>query len=251
MKIIIYLALVARLIGAATGWCQDVKFPKYAGWVNDFAGIISDEYKVRASVLIGELEQKTTAEIAIVTVKDIGAVPIEDYAVGLFEKWGIGKKGKDNGLLILVALQQSRMRIEVGYGLEGIITDSISGSIIRQKMVPAFSEGKFGAGIFNATAAAASLIAKDAGVELTSLEGIPAENYQVSRGVAVSRIVTNLIFLAIIFGFFGLRIFIFPLLLGGYWRSGRGGFGGMGGFGGGFGGFGGGMSGGGGASGSW
>lgn len=229
---------------------QETKSPKPRGWINDYAGILSQPERNLLSALINELERVTSAEIAIVTLNTIGMASIEEYAVDLFEKWGIGKKDKDNGLLILVAVNERQVKIEVGYGLEGIITDGLAGQIIREKIVPEFKQGNFGKGLLAATATTANLIAKDAGIELGELGALPREQYQISRKSASARLFSRLIYFVFLFMIFGGRFFIFPLLFpffggGRYWSRGGGGFGG------GFGGFGGGLSGGGGAMGRW
>jgi len=250
-KLIIILLILAAIIWQGVIFAQSRDFPRASGFVNDFAGIVSPGEKTSLNLFIGELERKTSAEIAIVTLTDIGEATIEEYAVDLFENWGIGKKDKDNGLLILLVAGIRKVRIEVGYGLEGIITDGLAGEIIRQKMVPYFQKGEFGKGLYYATATISHLIARESGVELSSMESLSRQEYQMTgAGEARRRILANLLFLILIFAFFGMRFFFFPLffLRGGYWGGGSGGFGGgMGGFGG----FGGGLSGGGGASGSW
>lgn len=229
---------------------QGTKSPKPRDWVNDHAGILSQSERSLLSALINELERATSAEIAVVTLNTIGEASIEGYAVALFEKWGIGKKDKDNGLLILVAVKERKVKIEVGYGLEGVITDGLAGQIIREKIVPEFRQGNFGRGLLAATATTANLIAKEAGVELRELSSIPRETYYIRPKSALERLLGNLVYFMFLFLIFGGRFFIFPLFFpffggGRYWSRGGGGFGG------GFGGFGGGMSGGGGASGGW
>ena len=136
----------------------------------------------------------------------------------------------------------------MGYGLEGVITDSIAGKIIRQKLTPYFKEGKFGDGLITACATIAHLVAKEYNVSLSLTENrnvVLIENYNRRRKGPAS-LLSNLLLFLFIFTMLGARIFFFPLLFGGggYWRGGGGGFGG-------FGGFGGGGSGGGGASGGW
>jgi len=250
-----FSVVVCILLSSTSVLCQDIKLPQPAGWVSDFAGVISPEYAERISAIIKELEEKTTAEIAVVVIKDIGDARIEEYAVKLFEKWGIGKKGKDNGILILAVMEQRQVRIEVGYGLEPIIPDGVAGSIIREKIIPAFKKGEYGEGMLYATASIASIIARDAGIELDSLKGIQEGVQEACTGEQEPvNFITVVIFVILFLFFFSslLRGFFFPFFWGGFWRSGRGGFGGFGGFGGGnFGGFGGGMSGGGGATGRW
>jgi len=184
-----------------------------------------------------------------VTLESIPEGDIESYAVDLFEAWGIGKKGEDNGLLILVSVAERLIRIEVGYGLEGIITDGMAGEVIRQKIAPSFGKGEFGEGIFNGTATLANLIAREKGVELSALSSLPQENYEVAVAGKSrrKRALSNLLYLFLILFFMGGRLFLLPFFFmgGGFWGRGGGGFGG------GFGGFGGGLSGGGGATGRW
>lgn len=227
-------------------------FPKPAGYVSDYAGIVPQPERQAIELLATEVESKTSAEIAVVTIpnlpEDYGS--IKQYAVDLFADWGIGKKGKDNGLLFLVSFAERKIRIEVGYGLEGIIPDGLTGRIIRNEITPRFKNGRYGEGLLAGASAAAGIIAKDAEVELTGENARLVSQYATSarRGFPFG----NLLFLIILFALLGPRLF-FPLMLGtmlgGFWGGGRGGFGG--GMGGGFGGFGGGMSGGGGASGGW
>ena len=228
-------------------------FPKPVGYVSDYAGIVPEGERQAIELLATEVESKTSAEIAVVTIpnlpEDYGS--IEQYAVDLFAEWGIGKKGKDNGLLFLVSFAERKIRIEVGYGLEGIIPDGLAGRIIRDEITPRFKNGRYGEGLLAGAAAAAGIIAKDADVELTGENARLVSQYATSAGRGFP--LGNLLFLIILFALLGPRLFL-PLMLGtmlgGFWGGGRGGFGG-GGMGGGFGGFGGGMSGGGGASGGW
>jgi uncharacterized protein len=118
-------------------------FPKPVGYVNDFADLYSESFERRLEEELKSLEASTSAEIAVVTVTDLQDTPIEDFAVRLFENWKIGKKGKDNGVLVLIAKNEREARIEVGYGLEGVITDARAGRIIRDGMTPSFKEGNY------------------------------------------------------------------------------------------------------------
>lgn len=122
-------------------------FPFPQGRVNDFAGVLDAGAKTRLLNRIHEVESKTTAEIAVVTIPSLEGMTVEEYATGLFKKWGIGKKKKDNGLLVLVCPPEHKVRIEVGYGLEPTITDGLAGSVIRACFVPAFKKGDFARGI--------------------------------------------------------------------------------------------------------
>jgi len=240
---------------APVSFAQDVSYPQPSGYVVDQSGIIDSAAQSRMQNWILELKQKTTAEVAVVTVDSTEPLTIEEYAVNLFQRFGIGQKGKDNGVLLLIAYKDHHMRIEVGYGLEGAVTDAYSSRIISTIMTPEFKEGNFSDGIEKGTAAIVTLIAKEYNVTLT---GVPEPVYQDQQGG--SGWVVLFIF-CIFISFFlsrgggGGRGMFLPmgLPLGGYGGRGLGGggYGGGGGFGGGFGGFGGGMSGGGGASGGW
>ena len=247
---IVPASLITLFILTIPSFGKEVSFPQPVGYVNDFAHLLSSSDVARLTGLITELERKTTSEIAIVTLASIPGGDIESYAVGLFEAWGIGKKGEDNGLLILAGVGERLIRIEVGYGLEGIITDGLAGEVIRQKIAPNFQRGEFGEGLFNGTAALANLIASEKGVKLLALSSLPQKYYEMADESSSHhrRVLMNLLYLFLILFFLGGRFFLFPwifFLRGGYWDRGGGGFGG------GFGGFGGGTSGGGGATGRW
>ena len=131
-----------------TSWAtiQSVDFPKYKGWVNDFARIIPSRYEERMAALAGEVKQKTGVEMAVVSVEDMGGLEIEEYAVRLYETWGIGERDKDNGILLLLTMAERKARIEVGYGLEGIIPDGLAGEILDDHVIPDFREGNYGRG---------------------------------------------------------------------------------------------------------
>jgi uncharacterized protein len=142
-----YLAIVDRAHAA------EKVFPPPVGYVNDFAGVIDAPSKDRLSSLLTKVEKSGVAEVAVVTIPSIeeyGFADIEEAAVRLFEEWGIGKKGKDNGILILAAMKERKVRIEVGYGLEGQIPDGAAGEIIRKGILPYFKKQRFGEGLYNA-----------------------------------------------------------------------------------------------------
>jgi uncharacterized protein len=243
------LCLLLTIKFSSLCFAQDVSYPAASGYVVDQSGIIDSAAQSRIEGWILELKQKTNAEVAVVTVDSTEPLPIEEYAVNLFQRFGIGQKGKDNGVLLLVAYKDRDMRIEVGYGLEGAITDAKSSQIISSIITQDFKDGHFSDGIEKGTAAIVTLIAKEYNVTLT---GVPEPVYQdQENGSGWVSLLIFCIFLSFFF-FRGGGGMFFPLMFfpGGY--SGGGGFGGGGGgFGGGFGGFGGGMSGGGGASGRW
>ncbi len=118
-----------------------------AGYVNDFASIIEDGVQSALEVKLSELEASTSHEVVVVTIPTLGGDYIENYAVKLFEEWGIGKANADNGVLLLVAVQEREVRIEVGYGLEGALVDSEVNTIIQERIIPAFKKGDYGQGV--------------------------------------------------------------------------------------------------------
>lgn len=146
--------------------------PQPAGWINDFAGVINQEYKEKLNSLIQESEEKTSAEIAVVTVASIAPYDEKEYARLLFDNWRPGKKGKDNGVLVLLAIKERRWRIETGYGIEGILPDGLCGEIGRNYMVPYFKQSKYSEGLYYGVAAIANIISKDAKTSISNLEGI-------------------------------------------------------------------------------
>lgn len=233
-------------------------FPKRRGLINDFANVISPQYEQKLAQVTDELLRKTDVPVVVVTMPDIGGEDYNEYANRLYAAWGIGKKGEDRGVLIFVTLKERKMRIETGYGMEGLIPDGLAGEIRDQYIIPYLKRNQFGEGLLNGTLAIASIIAKDARVSLTGQ--IPLKRPPVKRRSGLSSLVVLLLFFLVLFSMGRRRGGLWPLLLlmfmgrgggyyGGYGRSGYGGS--FGGFGGGFGGFGGGLSGGGGAGGGF
>jgi uncharacterized protein len=224
--------------------------PRPQSWVSDLAGVIDPEAKSELEQFLSQLKEKTNAEVAVVTIPSLEGDSVERLANELFTRWGIGVKGKDNGVLILLAMQERKVRIEVGYGLEGILPDGLCGQIIREQMAPSFKQADYSMGILQGVSAVAGIIAKNAGVTLIRPDAIPAVDFNPTSQNERSPWAILLVIL-IVFLFLRNPFLALFLMSGntGRWRS--GGFGGGGDFGGGFGGFGGGMSGGGGASGSW
>jgi len=219
-----------------------VEYPRLSGFVSDNADMFSPEWEAKITALAREIEKNTTAEFAVVTVSSLDGLSIEQYAVELFEREGIGKKDKDNGLLILIAEQDRAYRVEVGYGLEAYITDSLKVSVGRDIMEYNFKQGEFGRGVFEAMDAMYGLI-------LDNPDVLSKYQMQYSNAGEENPLFNFLFFIFVLYlfsrlsgGHFLFIPFFFPAP-----RS-RGGYGG---FGGGFGGFGGGMSGGGGFSGRW
>ncbi|MDZ7264146.1 MAG: TPM domain-containing protein [candidate division KSB1 bacterium] len=246
LNIIAWLMIVAPML-------KGQQFPQPVGYVNDFAQVIRPEIKAQITAICQELEQKTQAEMAVVTMTSIGDEDYMDYANRLFEAWGIGKRGQDNGVLIFNAIQERKIKIEVGYGLEGVLTDGLTGQILDDYAIPHLRNGDYGSAYLLTTAAIARKIAEEKGVELSGEQNMPAVSYH--ERPSSPRIPGLFLLLLFIFLMIATRGRILPWLIlmsmSGGGRGGRhddwGGFGRGGGFGGGFGGFGGGMSGGGGA----
>lgn len=219
--------------------------PKPVGYVNDFASVLTAQTKHKLEAVLRELEQKTGVEFAIVTIRKLDDGDIFDYSVELFEKWGIGKKGKDNGLLFLVDIGDRKLRINTGYGLEGILPDGLLGRIRDRYIIPYFKKGEYNKGILNGTMAIVGVIAKAYNVKITGYA-----KPKKAKGSYIS-LVDIILILALLFF---VSPYLFPLFIGGIfggyrsdWDSGMGS-----GFGGGLGGgFGGGSTGGGGVGGSW
>jgi uncharacterized protein len=254
------LVLLALFPWATTslGRAENVNDLKPTGYVNDFAGVLSPETRSHLEQLCTEVDQQAHAQIAVVTVKTTGDDTIDDFAVHLEEKWKVGQKGTDRGVLFLIATDDHHYRFEVGYGLEGILPDGKVGSIGRE-MVPYLREGNYDAAITMATQDIANVIAQDAGVTLkTRAENLGPVPQPHPRS-AVKDILLALFAVFVLISLLrsgpnGWAGFLLGMFLGnmmGGGRGGGGGFGGGDGGGGGFGGFGGGGSGGGGASGSW
>ena len=228
-----------------------------SGYVTDLAGAITPDTKIRLESLCREVEDKTGAQIAIVTVHKLEGESVEDFAVDVYKQLGVGSKGDSRGVLLLVAPDEHKYRIEVGYGLEPVINDARAGDAGRA-MIPALRQGNYSAAIETATWVLAKYIADDRGVTLSGRP--PAAPQSSARRNSSPISLWGILFVIwIIISIAraaggrrggGSGWWIGPMIGGmsGGWRG--GGFGGSSG-GGGFGGFGGGSSGGGGASGSW
>ena len=251
LTVVMFSTLVGLLLMPAVTLAER-PFPKPTGLVNDFAGVIPPSYEAKIRAITSELLQKTGVPIVVVTMPDIGGAEYNDYVNRLYSAWGIGKKGEDKGVLIFVTIKERKMRIETGYGVEGILPDGLVGEIRDKYMIPFFKKNEFGPGLLNGTVAIASIIAKSEGIRLTGNPGLQRPPRRTSRGLSIFPLIV--IFLIVMFisrrrG--GSWLLFLPFFMGGGFGSRGGGGSGFGSFGGGFGGFGGGMSGGGGAGGSF
>jgi uncharacterized protein len=238
---------------------------KPAGYVNDFAEVLSQATKFQLTSLCTEVDQKAHAQIAVVTIQSLDGRSIDEFSVDLATKWGIGPKQSERGVMLLLAVEDRRYRFEVGYGLESILPDGKTGAIGREA-VPYLREGNYDGAVLLMTQRVAQVIAQDRGVVLTVGTVPPHSPKTASSREGQARSPWQLFFPLAFLAFMiyaaikrsspptsrgyrrGGGWWIGPMMGGGGW--GGGGFGGGGG-GGGFGGFGGGSFGGGGASGSW
>src|SRR4030043_2191327 len=148
---------------------DDVNFPDYAGYINDYVGLLDYSSKSELEALASKIEEETGSEIAVAIVDSLQGITVEEYAARLFERWGIGKEKEDNGLLILICTEgevgDRPLRIEVGYGLEGVITDLEAGEIVNDIIVPNFQAGNFYNGLYDAIMVIAGQIYEEEGLE--------------------------------------------------------------------------------------
>ena len=261
--------LVLVLLLAWTAPAQAKDWPRPQGFVGDYAQVIDPAYQQKINAAGQQLWQKTGVAVVVATLPSLDNESIEEAAARLYRAWGIGKKGVDRGALILVAVKERRVRIEVGYGLEGSLTDARAGQIRDQVLVPQLREGRYGQGLYEGFSAIAQIAASQAKVEMTGLAPVKVPPSQESGygswgawGIIIFLVVIYILAKAFRGGGFGggggLGGFLSGLLLGSLLSGGRrgpddfGGGGGGGGDGGGdSGGFDGGDSGGGGASGDY
>jgi uncharacterized protein len=244
-------AALAALLFACVAWAAALTFPPLTGRVVDDAGILSQDTQQRLTNILAQLEQKTGDQIVVATLKSLQGQDIATYGYQLGRAWGIGKKGKNNGAILIVAPNEHKVRIEVGYGLEGELTDAASRIIIENAILPQFRSGNYDAGVEQGTVEIVRLLGGNA-VDLGKEPEAPPPEHHEQGGVPW--VIIAVILIWIIFGRFFWPLFF----LGGRRGWGGGGFGGFGGGGFGGGGFGGGgfsggggSFGGGGASGSW
>ncbi len=258
----IVLLIVACLCLFAVTSSAEIAIPdRPSNHVVDLAGIIDDNIEAGLNRYLLELEQKTTAQMIILTITSLEGQSIEDLSIEIaHKKWKLGQKDKDNGALLLVSLQDKKYRFETGYGLEGVLPDSLAGSIGRQYLVPYFQKGDYSNGIAAAALAVINTIADDAGVEIAGMPKLRNSSTSPYGGMGRKKptllgiIFSVLFFIGLIYLFIKhprlLLLLFMANMLGGGRRSGWSGGGGFGG-GGSFGGGGGGGFGGGGSSGGW
>lgn len=201
------LALAALLLlGTLAGARAEPAFPPLTGRVVDAAHVLDPATAAALDARLAAQEAKATDQVVVATVPSLEGTSVEDYANRLFRAWRIGQEKKNNGVLLLVAPKERKVRIEVGYGLEGILTDAVASTIIRNAIVPAFKSGDMARGILNGT---------DAILEILNLDPEEARvraRQEEASGMSEEE-VENLIFLFVMIVFWGFVI----------WRVTRGG----------------------------
>jgi uncharacterized protein len=265
--LIVALALMG-LAHAAPARSQNAEpdsaaIPEAHGYVNDVAAVMSEDGRAKLEAFLDQVQKKTGAQFAVLTIPTTAPLTPSEYKTKVFERWAIGKKGEDNGLLMLVAIHETEVRFETGYGLEGTLPDGFQSRVYREVMRPYFRSGDVTAGITQGMLACAARLAKEKGV---TLEWNGSElRYTGTRERHKLGSLETLIILMLVFfmisavlnnlrgggrrgggGWGGFGGGMIGGMIGSGWG---GGFGGGGGGGGGFGGFGGGSSGGGGGGG--
>ena len=150
------IILSALVIGSSITFARGLPSP--VGYVNDFAAVLDSHVRFDLEARLVQLEKDTNAEVAVVTINSLEGEDINFFANDIFAAWGIGKSDKDNGVLFLIAVNDHLTRIEVGYGLESIITDSRAGRILDIEVIPSFKKGDFNNGITNGVIAIEKLV---------------------------------------------------------------------------------------------
>lgn len=239
MKKIILLILIVFMVTTL----YPLGFPKLKGRVNDYANILYADQEKNIEWLLEDLEKKTSAQVVLLTINTLDGDTIEDYSIRLTEQedWKIGQKGLDNGVILIISMKERKLRLEVGYGLEGALTDLKSSYIIRKLIVPSFKTGGYYHGILRGLTTVSGIISKEYDISPEDLKKFKEKKSE-NKGV-------SFIIFVIIFFFFVLPAFAKSKGRGSSIFWGGGGFGG-GSSGGGFSG-GGGSFGGGGSSGGW
>lgn len=259
-RISIIAVIVSLTLALVPASLVALEVPAMNGPVNDLADVLSASEKTELSNYLNSVNSQTGVQVAVLTVPSLEGDSIETFSMSVAEKWKLGDSEKDNGALLVVSIEEKALRIEVGYGLEGSLTDIKSGLIIRNVIVPYFKAGQYGKGIMAGAQNIVGIATDNASIVAQNVQNGQAESSS-SSGGGIFGLVFFILFILIMSGGFGRRRggggLLWGLLLGSMLNSGRhsgsssgggsgGGFGGGGGFSGGGGGFGGG-----GASGGW
>ena len=165
--------LLLAVIPVATAHAEQWQKLNPQGYVNDFAGVLNATTVEKLTQVSTEVDQKAKAQIAVVTIKTLEGDTVEDFANHLFQKWGVGYKGTDRGVMVLLATDDHKYWTEVGYGLEPILPDGKVGGFGRS-MVPLLRQGNYNGAVLQMVGQIAEVIAQDSHVSLDSLAGYPA-----------------------------------------------------------------------------
>jgi uncharacterized protein len=248
-----HMAWTALVMGfvllAGPAFSADLKFPPLTSRVVDDAGILSPSTISELDEMLAQHEHTSSEQIVVATLSSLQGHSIEDYGYQLGRSWGIGQKGKNNGAILIVAPNEHKVRVEVGYGLEGQLTDAASRVIIENYMTPQFRKGDFNAGVLAGTGAILRALGDDAAANLHS-EAAPVAQPSATVSPSFSPLVWLLLIAIILFIVTRRSRYPYVMRRGGPYLGPGGGFGGGSSGGSGFSG-GGGSFGGGGASGSW
>ena len=202
-KKFIFFVIIAFALAVFPAFAIDVPF--LTGRVTDNAQILSDETRKAVTANLKAHEEKTTNQIAVLTVPTLDGVSIEEYAVTVFNTWKLGQKGKDNGILLIVAPKDRKLRIEVGYGLEGTMTDGIAGSIIRNAITPFFKNNDYDRGIDEGVRAIINVLEGGQAPTETAKSGEEVKKSSaLDLEVADISVTEKILFGAFIFGIIGL-----------------------------------------------
>jgi uncharacterized protein len=241
--------LLGFVLRAGVAFSADLKFPPLTGRVVDDAGILSPSTISELDEMLAQHEHTTSEQIVVATLGSLQGHSIEDYGYQLGRSWGIGQKGKNNGAIFIVAPNEHKVRVEVGYGLEGQLTDAASRVIIENYITPQFRKGDFNAGVLAGTGAILRALGDDAAANLHS-EAQPIAQPSEINSPSFSPLLWLLLIVIILFIVSRRSRYPYVMRRGGPYLGPGGGFGGGSSGGSGFAG-GGGSFGGGGASGSW
>ena len=221
--LLFFLSFLIILSGCnnSSNKASNINLPSYTGYINDYAGKLDAASIDSLESLSSRIEKETGCEVVVVIVENLQGLTEEEYAVKLFEKWGIGKEKEDNGILILIGTEgepgNRPLRIEVGYGLEGVITDLESGRIRDEILIPELIKGNFYNGLYNTIIAIADRIYIDRGMTpLSSSEGIEPlavkTESESSEGNSIGSTIGTIIFFLFIFIIIIIAFIVMPIL---------------------------------------
>ena len=144
-----YVWMISLLVFLGSSVCHGLEVPALKSRVNDYAGLLSPTTKRQLETILRDLDQTDSTQIVVLTIRSLEGDSIEDFSMRVVESWQVGQKGLDNGALLIISIKDRRIRIEVGYGLEGTLTDLIAGRIIRNVIAPQFKAGNFDQGVID------------------------------------------------------------------------------------------------------